>query len=173
MQIGMEDNKAVNMEGCQQCALFVWRHKPNKLFFSSFGSCWNNLLDKFAFVGFWIDFSIISLRIDEWWISSQNHNLANKKIVVVQSTNSISSRGQKTSFWAWTLAILVLMVLSWWSMAERVFLLAICNRNSFDFFMIPHKLFPTVLLMVQSCRVALDLEQWKLYNTDNHCLFCK
>jgi hypothetical protein len=27
--------------------------------------------------------------------------------------------------------------------------------------------------MVQSHSVALDLEQWKLYKTDNHCLFCK
>jgi hypothetical protein len=79
------------------------------------------LLDKFAFEDFWIVFSIASLRIDEWWISSQNHNLANEKFVVVQSTNSISSRRQKTTFWAWTLAILVLMVLPWWSMAERVF----------------------------------------------------
>jgi hypothetical protein len=39
------------------------------------------------------------LRIDEWWISSQNHYLANL-FVVVQSTNSISSRGQNITFWA-------------------------------------------------------------------------
>jgi hypothetical protein len=42
-------------------------------------------------------FFIASLRIDEWWISSQNHNLANL-FVVVLSTNSISSRGQKPHF---------------------------------------------------------------------------
>ncbi len=96
-----------NMEGCQQCALFVWRHKPNKLFFFIvFESSSNNLLEKFQFVDFWIAFLIASLRIDQWWISSQNHNLANL-FVVVQSTNSISSRGQKTTFWAWTLAIFV------------------------------------------------------------------
>jgi hypothetical protein len=45
---------------------------------------------------FLIAFLIASLRIDEWWISSQNHNLANL-FVDIQSTNSISSRGQKTS----------------------------------------------------------------------------
>jgi hypothetical protein len=32
-------------------------------------------------------------------MSSQNHNLANL-FVDVQSTNSISSRGQKNTFWA-------------------------------------------------------------------------
>ncbi len=94
---------------------------PTNWCFSLFESSWNNLLDKFARVDFWIAFSIASLRIDEWWISSQNHNIANTKFVVVQSTNSKSSRGQNAKIWAWTLAILVLMVFPWWSMAERVF----------------------------------------------------
>ena len=65
--------------------------------FSLFESSSNNLLEKFQLVDFWIAFLIASLRIDEWWISSQNHNLANL-FVVVQSTNSISSRGKKTHF---------------------------------------------------------------------------
>ncbi len=120
LQIIMENNIAVNMEGWQQCALFVWRHKPNILIFLSFESSSNNLLDKFQLVDFQIAFLIASLRIDEWWISSQNHNLANL-FVVFQSTNSISSRGHKTTFWAWTSAILVLKLSPWWSMQERVF----------------------------------------------------
>ncbi len=89
---------------------YVWRHKPNNLIFSSFESSWSNLLDKFAFVDFRIAFIIDSLRIDEWWISSQNQNLANL-FSDVQSTNSILSRGQTNTFSAWTLAILVLKVL--------------------------------------------------------------
>ncbi len=72
--------------------------QPTNWFFSSFESCWNYWLDKFAFVDFWIALSIASLRIDEWWISSQNHNLANL-FSCVQSTNLISSRGHKTHFW--------------------------------------------------------------------------
>ncbi len=91
---------------------------PKNWFFSLFESSWNNLLDKLEFVHFWIAFSIASLRMDEWWISSQHHNLANL-FVVVQSTNAISSRCQKTTFWAWILVILVL-ILPWWSMAEGV-----------------------------------------------------
>ncbi len=120
--------------------LWIWKNakkvpflcedtNPSNCFFSLFESSWNNLVDKFAFVDFWIAFSIACLRIDEWWISSQILNLAHKKIVVVQSTNSISSRSQKPTFWAWILAIIVLMVLPWWSMTERVFLLAIFNHN--------------------------------------------
>ncbi len=85
---------------------------PTNWFFSSFESSWNNLLDKFALVDFWMAYSIASLRIDEWWISSQNQNFANL-FVDVQSTNSISSRGQKNTFLAWTLAILALKVLPW------------------------------------------------------------
>jgi hypothetical protein len=93
---------------------------PTNCFFSSFESSSNNLLDKFQLVDYWIAFLIASLRIDEWWISSQNHYFANW-FVNVQSTNSISSRGQPTTFWAWTLALLVLKLLPWWSMQERVF----------------------------------------------------
>ncbi len=78
---------------------------PTRWFFSSFELTSNNLLEKSQLVDFWIAFLMTSLRIDEWWISSQNHNLANL-FVVVQSTNSISSRGQKNTFWAWTSAIL-------------------------------------------------------------------
>ncbi len=70
---------------------------PTNWFFSSFESSWNNLLDKFQLGDFWMAFLIASLRIDEWWIFSQNHNLANW-FVVVQSINSISSRGKKTHF---------------------------------------------------------------------------
>ncbi len=70
---------------------------PTNWFFSSFESSWNNLLDRFQWEDFWIAFFIASLRIGEWWISSQNHNLANW-FVVVQSTNSISSRENKTHF---------------------------------------------------------------------------
>ncbi len=109
---------------------------PTNWFFSLFESSSNNLLDKFQLGGFWIAFLIASLRIDEWWISSQNHNLANS-FVVVQSTNLISSRDQKNTFWAWTLAILVLNFLPWRSMQERFFLLSICNRKSFTYFIIP------------------------------------
>ncbi len=58
-------------------------------FFLSFESSSNNLLDKFQLGDFWIVFLIASLRIDEWWISSQNHNLA-ILFVVVQSTNTSS-----------------------------------------------------------------------------------
>ena len=67
---------------------------PTNWLFSSFESSSNNLLEKFQLGDFWIAFLIASLRIDEWWISSQSHNLANL-FVVVQSTYSISSRGQK------------------------------------------------------------------------------
>ena len=70
---------------------------PTNWFFSSFESSSNNLLDKFQLVDFQIAFLIVSLRIDEWWISSQNHNLANL-FVDVQSTNSIPSRGKKQHF---------------------------------------------------------------------------
>ena len=76
---------------------------------------WKNPIGRFL-----NSFLIASLRIDEWWIFSQNHNLANL-FLVVQSTNSISSRGQKTTFWAGTLAIFVLKVLAWWSMQETFF----------------------------------------------------
>ncbi len=110
---------------------------PTNHFFSSFESSSNNLLEKIPIVIFQnLLFMIASLRIDEWWISSQNHNLANL-FVVVQSTNAISSKGQKTTFWAWTLAILVLKLLPWQSIEERVFLLSICNRKSFTYFTIP------------------------------------
>ncbi len=70
---------------------------PTNWFFSLCESSSKNLLEKFQLLDFWIAFLIASLRIDEWWISSQNHNLANL-FVVVQSTNSISSRGKKTHF---------------------------------------------------------------------------
>ncbi len=135
LQIRIENIKAVNMEGCQQCAFLCEDTNPTNWFVSSFESSWNNLLDKFAFVDIWIAFSIASLRIDEWWISSQNHNLANL-FSDVQSTNSISSRGQTTTFLAWTSA-LVLKVWPWWSTAEMVFFLAICNCKSFTSFKIP------------------------------------
>ena len=102
------------------CPFLCEDTNPTNWFFSSFESSSNNLLEKFQLGDFWIAFLIASLRIDEWWISSQNHNLANL-FVVVQSTNSISSRGQKNTFWAWTLAILVLKLLPWQSMQERVF----------------------------------------------------
>ena len=75
---------------CEDTNLTNW-------FFSSFESSSNNLLVKFLLLDFWIAFFIACLRIDEWWISSQSHNLANL-FVVVQSTNSISSRGQKPPF---------------------------------------------------------------------------
>ncbi len=142
------------MEGCQQCALFVWRHKPNKLFFLSFESSSNNLLDKFQFGNFWIAFLIACLRIDERWISSQNHNIANL-FVVVQSTYSISSRGKKNTCWVWTSAILVLKLLPWGSMQESVFLLSISTASHSLLLWFPYKLFPTVLLMVSSHSVLL------------------
>ncbi len=93
---------------------------PTNWFFSLFESSSNKLLDKFQLGDFWIAILIASLSIDEWKISSQNHNLENLS-VVFQSTNSISSRGQKNTFWAWTLATLVLKLLPWRSMQERVF----------------------------------------------------
>ncbi len=97
------------------------------------------LLDKFQLVDFWIAFLFASLRIDEWWISSHIHNLANL-FVVVQSTNSISSSCQENTFWAWTVAILLLKLLPWWSMEERVYsinlqlqLIHCCHRPPISF----------------------------------------
>jgi hypothetical protein len=90
----MEINKAVNMEGCQLCALLCDDTNPTNWFVSLFESSSNDLLVKFQLLNLWIAFLIACLRIDEWWISSQNHNLENL-FVVVQSSNSISSREKK------------------------------------------------------------------------------
>ena len=66
--------------------LWIWRDvnsvpflcedtNPRNWFFSSFESSSNNLLDKFQLGDSWIAFLIASLRIDEWWMSSQNHTV--------------------------------------------------------------------------------------------------
>ncbi len=74
--------------------LFCVKTQTQQAIFSWFESSSNNLIVKFQLLFFWIAFMIACLGIDEWWISSQNHNLANL-FVVIQSTNSMSSRGKK------------------------------------------------------------------------------
>jgi hypothetical protein len=69
---------------------------------------------------------IASLRIDEWWISSQNHNLANF-FVVVQSTNSISSR-EKKHILGWNFGNISIEAFALTINARNGFLLSICNR---------------------------------------------
>jgi hypothetical protein len=59
------------------CPFCVKTQTQHTGFFSLFESPLNNLLEKFQLGDFSIAFLIASLRINEWWISSQNHYLAN------------------------------------------------------------------------------------------------
>jgi hypothetical protein len=93
----MEDNKAVNMEGCQQCAFFVWRHKPNKLIFFIVWIILKQLAWQIPISRFLNCFLIASLRIDEWWISllqgfiAPMLSKATKVVVINRFFNIVSS----------------------------------------------------------------------------------
>ncbi len=112
LQISMENNKAMNMEGCQQCALFVQRHKPNKLIFFIVWIIFKQLAWKIP-IGRFLN-CFFDCQFENRWVVDILTKPKSCKFIW-------SSRGQKNTFWAWTLAILVLKLLPWRSIQERVF----------------------------------------------------
>ncbi len=85
---------------------------PTNLFLLSFESSSNNLLENFQLGDFWIAFLIASLRIDEWWISSQNHNflqicvqLSNQLIQYHQEAKIAHFGLERWQYWYWSFCL--------------------------------------------------------------------